>query len=467
MTCRRGVWSNGLFGTLVFLWAAALPVGAIANPRPHVYVVVVDGLDAVWLPRLTRLAAARQAGVCPLTTAAAQAVMPARTNSSHISLLTGLYPAAHGITGNRYWNRDPDTDVMPLEETGAVEAETLFSVIETETPALRTVGVFGKAKLGSLFGAVAGRQRASDVQWAPGAKAIGFGSLAAKGSRVGDAAVMDAALAALDAEPDLAVVSLSGVDGAAHAEGIRSAALARALDTADTQLARLIDAIRERGWWERSIVVVTSDHGFTDVRPAPGRDHLYPSFADDLRAAGIDGLRVASDGGVAHVYVERMPRLDAVAADAATRLLAARALALRTPGVVEALFRLRVDGAGEDTLVDVARPRWQIGHPRSGDLIVVAAPGIMFGDPPEQREHSLMANHGGPAQLPIPIVLCGGAPEIRREGATLTGEPTLADVGATLFAWLGQRPPRRFDGVAIPPAARGVPIAAVVTPANR
>src|SRR5262245_11188671 len=77
--------------------------GAAEVSTVDVYVVLVDGLDVdVATPdRMPHLAAAMGTHGSWLT---ASAVMPTRTNPNHTSLLTGVQPSAHGITGNYYWD---------------------------------------------------------------------------------------------------------------------------------------------------------------------------------------------------------------------------------------------------------------------------------------------------------------------------------------------------------------------------
>src|SRR5262245_33578466 len=144
---------------------AAAPAGA--SEPPHVYVVVVDGLDARFatperMPRLFGIVAEEKGHV-----ARARAVMPARTNPNHVSLLTASYPDAHGITGNAYWSRVAAAPVAKLEDARLIAVETLFTVVETTAPARVTMGAFGKPKLARLFGTVPGRQHAPDVLWSP------------------------------------------------------------------------------------------------------------------------------------------------------------------------------------------------------------------------------------------------------------------------------------------------------------
>src|SRR6266446_9476912 len=94
---------------LAYLLVSALSAPSDA-PHAHVYLVIVDGLDArlanaAHMPRLFKAVAHESAHSSVF--AGAQAVMPARTNPNHVTLLTGAYAEAHGITGNAYWSRTP------------------------------------------------------------------------------------------------------------------------------------------------------------------------------------------------------------------------------------------------------------------------------------------------------------------------------------------------------------------------
>ena len=88
---------------LACLLASTLSAAAGAPPRAHVYLVIVDGLDArvadaAHMPRLFDAVAHEPAHSSVFR--GAHAVMPARTNPNHVTLLTGAYADAHGVTGN-------------------------------------------------------------------------------------------------------------------------------------------------------------------------------------------------------------------------------------------------------------------------------------------------------------------------------------------------------------------------------
>jgi hypothetical protein len=402
--------------------------------RPHVYLVVVDGLgadqlDPALMPRVAALVE-RQGGL----RSEAFAAMPTRTNPNHLTLLTGLPPEGHGITGNGYWDRREHA-ARGLDSSESVEAETLFTVAETTRPALVTMAAFSKAKIGHLFATVAGRQRAPDLLWTPDA-------VAGAGHTVGvasDAETMGAFLAAAaDREPDLAAINLSEVDRTAHAQG--PAATADARRHADAAIGRLVDDLDTRGRWSRSILIVTADHGFDDVAPTPSRPKPSIVLSERFAEAGITGVRSVGDGGMAHVYAEAIAP-NATRAGRSTSLLQwTAAVAWREPGVIEVLARLPVPGV--PLLADV-HPEWGLAHERAGDLLLVAAPGYAFVDATDTISPTFLGNHGSPREIRVPLVIAGGA--LASPSPTFATPPTSAAVGATTGALLGLPPVRRFD----------------------
>src|SRR5581483_118315 len=327
---------RGLHGAPMRRIAAALLVlvalGAHAAERAHVYLVVVDGLDVrlatpAAMPRLFAAVADDPAHATRF--AEVRAVMPARTNPNHVTLVTGVWAETHGITGNAWWSRRPDARAAKTDDARLVQVETLFTSAGAATPPRVTIGVFAKPKLGRLFEAVPGRQRAPTVLWAPDRArdvprdpATGYSD---------DATTMNALVAALAArEPDLTVVNLSDVDRTAHAHGPDSAECRAAVAAADAAVARLLDALRAAGRWERSVVIVTADHGFASVAPTPERPApsvVLRAALENAPEADVRALRTVADGGVAHVYDRRAT---ARTLGGAERTLARAAERLRT-----------------------------------------------------------------------------------------------------------------------------------------
>jgi Type I phosphodiesterase / nucleotide pyrophosphatase len=452
---RRSVLA-ALLGCLL---ASALVAAA---ERPHVYLVVVDGLDArfVTRERMPRLFAtiardAPRSSYFP----AAHAAMPARTDTNHAALLTGTQTDAHGITGNDFWNRVPGATPQRFDAPELFEVETLFTVAETRLPSLVTVGVFAKPKLARMFGAAPGRQRVPDYLWSP-ASATGVQPDLATGYTT-DADTMAAVLDLLArVEPDLLVVNLADVDRTAHGAGPDHPSVARAVEGADAAIGRLIATLDASGRWERSVLLVTADHGFTSLVPTTERPYPVIPFGRDVARVGIRGVRLVAEGGVEHVYAEGVAAGATDVGAAAAALAQTAALARETEGIVEVVARLPVPGV---PLLRDVHPDWHLEHPRVGELVLVAAPGHQFVDPWDPVDAGLRGNHGGPGDLAVPLFVTGGSRAVvsaPRDAAA----PSAADVGATLAVLLGLPPPERVGGGALTPAARGEPIATVLAP---
>src|SRR5213593_2601040 len=348
---------------LAYLLVSALSAPADA-PHAHVYLVIVDGLDArladaAHMPRLFAAVAREPAHSSVFR--GAHAVMPARTNPNHVTLLTGAYAEAHGITGNAYWSRAPGAPPELLEDAARIEVETMFTVAETVAPSLVTLGVVGKPKLARLFAAVPGRQHAPDVLWSPERLPPERREAASGYSPDGETIGAVLALAA-EAEPDLVVMNLCDVDGAGHAHGPESAEYARAVAAADAAVARLLDDLHARARWDRSVVILTADHGMSAVGPTPERPNPAISLGPVLREAGVGGVTLVGDGGVEHVYAERVAASATTVGDAAETLARVAALARATPGVAETLARLPVPGV---PTLHAAHPGWHLDHPRT------------------------------------------------------------------------------------------------------
>jgi hypothetical protein len=411
---------------LILVLVALLPLAGAAAGRPHVYLIVIDGLgaDAVdprLMPRLTDPA------LCDGPIGEARAGMPTRTNPNHVTLLTGALAESHGVTGNWYWDRRAGKP-HPLDDPALVEMETLFTTAAASRPPRVTVAAFSKERLGRLFAAVPPRQHGPDVLWAPDSSAsAGHVGIANDGETI------DGLIAAtVKREPDLAVVNLSEVDRTAHARG--TAATADARGHADAAVGKLVDDLKVTGRWDRSLLIVTSDHGFDDVAPTAERPAPIVELGTRFAAAGIEGVHVVSDGGVAHVYADETP-------DRARRLAWAAAVAWREPGVADVLARIPVPGV---RTLHAAHPDWGLEHERAGDLLVVARTGYELVDPIDEIGQTFLGNHGSPREMRVPLVITGGA--LKQPACRFTTPPTHADLGTTIGAILGLRPTRRFDG---------------------
>jgi predicted AlkP superfamily pyrophosphatase or phosphodiesterase len=221
--------------------AAQAPERAATAPAPlsrHVILVSIDGL---------RADAIEEAGAATLqkliatgsSAAEARTILPSKTLPSHVSMLTGLLPTAHGIT----WNSDR------TDELGVVTVPTVFEL--AHDAGYRTAAFLSKRKLRHLL-----KQGTLDEVRYPG-----FGPMPA--SRM----VREAADYIRRSEPNLLFVHIADVDFMGHRIGWGSLLYRWAVREADAGVRELLRAATDTYGEGNFTVIVTSDHG------GHGRDH--------------------------------------------------------------------------------------------------------------------------------------------------------------------------------------------------
>ncbi|WP_327748200.1 alkaline phosphatase family protein [Streptomyces europaeiscabiei] len=163
------------------------------------------------------------------------------------SVLTGVWPDRHGVTGNDFtgadYSRHPD----------------FLSRAVTARPGLRTVAAVSWPELvdrGTLGPAIGERARYDGES---------------DGYESADRLVADTAVRRLaEDDPDVVFVYFGATDEAGHATGPLSPAYDRALLAQDAHLGRLLDAVESRRSDpvradEHWTVLVTTDHGHLDT----------------------------------------------------------------------------------------------------------------------------------------------------------------------------------------------------------
>jgi len=278
---------------------------ALGSPtRPPILFVALDGVDRDLLYDLLRKGElphfAELLGGRSATGAFAHAhfddtllaTLPSSTMAAWPTVLTGKTPAEHGMTGNEYFIREKLRFAAPVPVTFKDSAPTLgiFTSDEYANRLLEVPTVYQRM-----------RERDPDISiWVAmhqiytGADALlvadrtafarafeetlkdAMGSLAGEEKRSRavyetlDSEVIGVVLDASDhgeVVPDVLTVYLCGTDLYGHiaTEGPDEARRSYLKEVVDPQLGKLVDALREHGELERRWVVVTADHGHTQV----------------------------------------------------------------------------------------------------------------------------------------------------------------------------------------------------------
>jgi phosphonoacetate hydrolase len=368
-------------------------------PKRSTVVICLDGGDPLYLE------AARAAGVVPTldrlirggfaTTAAA--AMPTFTNPNNVSIVCGVPPSVHGVSGNYYLDRASGKEIMMLDAS-PLRAPTILSVFSKAGACV--VAITAKDKLRKalgkdLDGIVFSAERAdacSEVENGI-SEVVGLIGRSAPDQYSADLSlfVLDAGVRLLSLKkPDLMYLSLS--DYVQHKHPPDSPEALAFMGAVDQRLAKLVAG--------GATVGLTADHGMNDMAHpdgAPNVVYLGDRLDDEYGAAVMRVICPITDpfvrhhgalGGFVRVHLLQ-PEHDV---DAVTRFI--RSL----PGVELALAR-------ED-----ACERFDLPPDREGDIVVVARKGVAIGSRSVEHDLSQLAgerlrSHGGSAEQTVPFIL--------------------------------------------------------------
>jgi hypothetical protein len=384
----------------------------------RVYVLVVDGCRPEEItPVLTpRLHALKTGGTWY---AAARSLPVMETIPNHVMMMTGVRPDRSGVPANSIYDRAEGV-VRDLDRPTDLRFPTLLERLNASG---RTTGsVLSKKYLFGIFGTRA------TYRWEP------FPLLPVTG-HAPDAATMDALLAMVDGpDPDFVFANLGDIDRVGHSDlsgtSLRAARTA-ALASTDLQVGRFVDRLRATGKWERSAVLVLADHSMDWSVPTNLISVASILAArPDLRSS----VQIGQNGGADLLY------WTGSAAGRSAGLAEVRRLVAAHPGVLA-----------------VQKPSELRLGPEAGDLVAYCRAGWRFTDP-TPLSNPIPGNHGHPVTEPIPFLISGGHPALRR-GAVSGAPARTVDVAPTVGAVFGLAPPRGgYDGTVRAEALRSMPV---------
>jgi len=286
---------------------------SIAQHPAHVVLISVDGfrpdfyLDTAWPTHNIRALmnnGAYAKGV--------NSVFPSMTYPSHTTMVTGVQPAKHGVyfnamfepegsTGKIYWN-DSSIHVPTLwqaaQQKGLTAASLLWPV-SADAPVAYNI-----PDIGSL-GEKVREQYSKPAGFVDTLKATVFNG-AAKidyGKNVNVARI--AAYVIQQAQPSLMTIHFFAVDHAEHMEGRNGAMVKEAVQDADSGVAIIVDALKQARIWDSTVVIVTGDHGFVDVKTTlnPNVWLHAQGLCNDVKI-GDWKAQFFTVGGSAYLYVK-------------------------------------------------------------------------------------------------------------------------------------------------------------------
>jgi len=365
-----------------------------AAPSP-VVAICIDGCapeyldEAILRGRMPRLARAIVAGARGL----ARAAMPTFTNPNNASIITGVPPSVHGITGNFFLDPRSGEEVMMNDgaylRAGTIVASAALAgrraAIVTAKDKLRTI--LGKGLDGIAVSAECAAEARADTHGIGDVEAL-IGEPAPK-IYSGDISVYVLRIGSALVEAGLAdLLYLSLTDFIQHKHGPTEPEALAFYEQVDEQIGRLLDG--------GAVLGITADHGMNaKQRPDGTPNVLY--LEPPLRSRFGEGVRVIlpiTDPYVAHhgalgsyatIHVEDESMIGAICD-----------LCLEQPGVTEAHPRDR--GA---RLLELAPDR-------IGDVIVLSGRDVVLGKSPDAHDLSGvetgLRSHGGRYEEMVPFV---------------------------------------------------------------
>jgi predicted AlkP superfamily pyrophosphatase or phosphodiesterase len=282
----------------VLALGAILAVCAVAQPAPHraVLMVSIDGLRPdyvlgsahaeIKVPNLRRIA---HDGV---SATGVRGVLPTVTYSSHTTLVTGVYPAKHGIETNHPFEpveKDPNAWFWFTED---IRVPTLWDAAAKSGYVVASVAwpvTVGAKSIRYNLPEYAGTRTPQDLKMV---RALAGPELMAElGERAG--AFLTDVNQAIERDwsrtryaielirqkhANFVTIHLAAADHAQHSHGPFSAEAVAAVEEIDKMIGQLTDAIRSAD--ANAAVCVVSDHGFAKV------DHMFKLDAA-LKRAGL------------------------------------------------------------------------------------------------------------------------------------------------------------------------------------
>ena len=225
---------------LMFLLIGATPrqAGAQVPGVEHVVVIGVDGLSPEGIRR-AKTPVLHRMMADGASTLHARGVMPTVSSPNWASMIMGAGPEQHGVLSND-WKPGPGPITPTVVGPGAI-FPTVFGLLRQQRPS---------SKIGCFH------------DW------DGFGRLVERDvcDRIahtkGPVETTNQAIAFLkEQRPSLLFIHLDHVDHAGHQHGHGTPQYDSAVEEADRLIGLVLAALRDSGMADRSLVLVTSDHG--------------------------------------------------------------------------------------------------------------------------------------------------------------------------------------------------------------
>ncbi|MEM4202604.1 MAG: alkaline phosphatase family protein [Candidatus Methanomethylicaceae archaeon] len=325
-------------------------VGKSSGPQPRRVVIIdIDGLSrgafsipavANKLPNFARIIGQYEHGPRKFQHAMyfknATTVFPSVTLTGHASIFTGVYPGAHGIVGNEWFDRQSEDFINYMSLEGQMQIFGFFSdpqgLANHHLKATTLYTAARQAGKRSLVGFNQYWKGAKNVRPDLELLQFAFGERLVRADIDGiiesfkkyDQGMVTEIIKQLDSLrrngeplPDIITLYFAGLDAVGHLISTSRTSM-YLQDVIDPLIGKFLDKLKELdpGWFQHTLFFITADHGRSDVPSESSKvgGKLKDMVEKALEKAGYDpgietlgqrDVQIALNGGMAHIYIRK------------------------------------------------------------------------------------------------------------------------------------------------------------------
>ncbi|MCR8433625.1 MAG: alkaline phosphatase family protein [Crenarchaeota archaeon] len=381
------------------------------------YTVFKELLDANMLPNFQNLI---ENGRLVL----GKTIYPAATTACWAALFTGAPPGVNGVVNTNAMN-STEYHLLPLD----VEPRTIYYSEMVRAESLAEVLLSEGVKCGFLYSeskvliALGKSGKASVVTYYPPSYNAYDPSLPVIFRRYYIEELINKSINIIDAFSQiikdggraLVTVDLPEPDASGHTHGPTSSYYKDVIKAIDSGLGKLVDYLRTSQLWNKTLLIVTTDHSMIQTTP-----EYNVLTADGKHLVGLPvEHRVIPIGTLVYIYLKHEEHLN-IAVEYLKKLDWISGIWTRKP----------VEGTN-GTLSDI-----NLNITYAGDIVVDLK------EPYYARIGSTKGDHGGTNTLTIPIIFSGGM----YKDSDLPGDIGILDLCPTLAGFLNVRRPSSSEG---------------------
>lgn len=382
------------------------------------YTVFGELLNAGYLPNFQRLISSGKLVV-------GKTIIPSATTAAWTALFTGAPPEINGvvntyaINATYYHELPPDMEPETVGYSQMIQAESLVEVLNEKN--IKIGFVYTESKVAVALGKE-GRASISMYYPEPFDPYDPSLPIAFRESYLDDLTNVSISIiktfssAVKEGEKALVVIDYPEPDASGHTHGPMSSYYKDVLEIIDSEIGRIIDYLNESGLWEKTLMIVTTDHSMIQTN-----SEYNVLTTDEKHIVGLPiEHRVVPIGTLACIYLKHEEDLE-VAVDYLSKI-----------DWIEGIWARKAVPNINGTLADIG-----LNITYAGDIVV------SLKTPYYAYTFESKGAHGGVNTLTVPIIFSGGT---FNKSVVIPDNISITDIAPTLAGFLAVRKPSNAVG---------------------